>query len=63
MIQTPTRVNIEFIKSAGTIREGRMVRLNYTGAQVPLQLQNTVDQVNLSLCLCSLLYIQSCARN
>ena len=45
MYQNAQRVNVEFLKSS-TLK-GRIIRLNYTAAQVPAQLYGRVDLARL----------------
>lgn len=47
------RVCVEFCKSAGTIGQGRTIRLNHGPQQVPPQLSGRIDGVRLRLhCSC-----------
>ena len=43
------RVCVEFCKSAGTIGQGRTIRLNHGPQQVPPQLYGRIDGVRLGL--------------
>ena len=43
--QTPSRANIEFLKSSAGLRGGRTIRLNYGPQVPPPQLQGRIDPV------------------